>query len=99
MIRSFALRFLPFRITLLDTLYHARWGNSGLTSRITAYLVLDASHVEEPRPLDDEEDIEIVKGVSIAEILIMIKKGEFNLVGGFASLLAIEKLRDLGEYP
>jgi len=66
---------------------------------ITAYLVLDADNVKNPRPLDEEEDIEIVRGVPAAEILDMVRRGEFNIVGGFAALLAIEKLRELGELP
>lgn len=66
-------------------------------TEIVAYLVVDAMKVTNPRPLDDEEEIEIVEGVSVEEILEMIRSGEMNCIGGFASLLAIEKLRVLGE--
>lgn len=62
-----------------------------------AYLVIDAVKVDNPRPLDDEEDIEIIHGVTVDEIMEMIRAGEMNCIGGFASLLAIEKLRSLGE--
>mmetsp|Transcript_36131 Transcript_36131/g.66665 ORF Transcript_36131/g.66665 Transcript_36131/m.66665 type:complete len:127 (-) Transcript_36131:70-450(-) len=68
-------------------------------SMITAYLVLDANHVDDPRPLDEEEDIEIVRGVPAEDILDMVRRGEFNIVGSFGALLAIEKLRELGEFP
>lgn len=66
-------------------------------TEITPYLVIDAQHVPHPRPLDDEEDIEIVRGISADQILQMIREGDFNLVGGWGALLALEKLRELGE--
>ncbi|KAL3772767.1 hypothetical protein ACHAW5_007276 [Stephanodiscus triporus] len=66
-----------------------------VVTEITPYLVIDAEHVPDPRPLDDEEDIEIVRGVTAAEILRMIREGDFNLVGGWGALLALEKLREL----
>jgi hypothetical protein len=47
--------------------------------------------------LDDEEDIEIISGVTADEIMQMIREGDMNLVGGFGALLALQKLRDLGE--
>lgn len=66
---------------------------------IQCYLVIDPEPETNPKPLDEEEDIEIVSGVTIPEILGYIRDGEMNLVGGYGSLLAIEKLRELGEYP
>ena len=66
---------------------------------IAAYLVLDPKSAENPKPLDEEEDIEIVDGVTIPEIMNWIAQGEMNLVSGLGCLLAIEKLRELGEYP
>lgn len=68
-------------------------------TEIQCYLVLDPEPEENPKPLDDEEDIEIVSGATIPEILGYVRNGEMNLVGGYGSLLAIEKLRELGEYP
>ena len=68
------------------------------TTMISAFLVLDPVPEPNPRPLDDEEDIEIVKNIPIPAILEMVQNGEMNLVGGWACLLAIEKLRELGEY-
>lgn len=68
-----------------------------VVTELTPYLVIDAQHVPYPRPLDDEEDIEIVRGVTADQILQMIREGDFNLVGGWGALLALEKLRELGE--
>ena len=65
--------------------------------RVHAYLVIDPTQVEHPRPLDNEEIIEIVPRVSVDEIKRMVREGEMNMVGSWASLLALEKLRDLGE--
>eukprot|EP00978_Attheya_sp_CCMP212_P047698 scaffold422992_cov44-Attheya_sp.AAC.2 len=50
-----------------------------VVTEITAYLVLDAQHVPDPKPLDAEEDIEIVRGVTVPEILEMIRQGDMNL--------------------
>ena len=69
------------------------------TTVIQCYLVIDPEPEMNPKPLDDEEDIEIISGVTIPKILSYVKDGEMNLVGGYGSLLAIEKLRELGEYP
>ena len=66
-------------------------------TEITPYLVIDPHHVPNPRPLDDEEDIEIVRGITVEEIMQMIREGDMNLVGGWAALLALNKLRELGE--
>jgi hypothetical protein len=69
------------------------------TTKMYCYLVIDPEPESNPKPLDDEEDIEIVEGITIPEILEWVAGGEMNLVGGWGALLAIEKLRELGEYP
>ncbi len=66
-------------------------------TQITPYLVIDPDTVENPRPLDIEEEIEIIRGVTVEEIIKMIQDGCMNMVGSWACLLAIEKLRELGE--
>ena len=66
-------------------------------TRITPYLVIDPVIEEDPRELDAEEEIEIVRGVRADEILDMVRGGDMNLVGAWASLLALQKLRELGE--
>mmetsp|Transcript_2731 Transcript_2731/g.4673 ORF Transcript_2731/g.4673 Transcript_2731/m.4673 type:complete len:228 (-) Transcript_2731:1081-1764(-) len=70
-----------------------------VTTKIHPYLVVDPEQVceESVRPLDEEEDIEIVSGLTIEEILGMIQRAEMNIVGAWASLVAINKLHDLGE--
>ncbi|CAJ1958828.1 unnamed protein product [Cylindrotheca closterium] len=64
-------------------------------TNIHAYLVLNPEPAINPKPLDDEEDIEIVPGVAIGEIMEYIANGEMNLVGGWGCMLAISKLREL----
>lgn len=64
-------------------------------TKIHAYLVLDPKPASNPKPLDEEEDIEIVSGVTIEEIMQYIANGEMNLVGGWGCMLAISKLREL----
>lgn len=66
-------------------------------TNIVAYLVIDPVKVSNPRSLDIEEDIEIIEGVTVEDIISMIHRGEMNLVGGWGSLLAINKLREIGE--
>lgn len=66
-------------------------------TEMVAYLVVDPEKVSNPRALDAEEDIEIIEGVNIESILEMIHRGEMNLVGGWGCLLAINKLKELGE--
>ena len=68
-----------------------------VVTEITPYLVIDPEYVLKPRPMDDEEDIVIVRGISSDDILKAIREGDMNLVGAFAFLLALEKLRSLGE--
>ena len=69
------------------------------TTTISCFLVLDPEHETNPRPIDAEEDIEIVNNVRIPQILTWIQNGEMNLVGAWGCLLAIEKLRELELYP
>mmetsp|Transcript_42357 Transcript_42357/g.48116 ORF Transcript_42357/g.48116 Transcript_42357/m.48116 type:complete len:238 (+) Transcript_42357:99-812(+) len=64
---------------------------------ITAYLVLDPTPAINPKPLDEEEDIEIIPGVSIDKIMEYISNGGMNLVSGWGCLLAIAKLKEIGE--
>jgi hypothetical protein len=68
-----------------------------VVTEITPYLVVDPHHVPNPRPLDDEEEIEIVSGVTPDQIMQMIREGDMNLVGGWGALLAMQKLKELGE--
>lgn len=67
------------------------------TTMIHPFLVIDAQHVDNPRPLDDEEEIEILPNISVEEIMRIIRRGDMNAVGSWAALLAMEKLREMGE--
>jgi hypothetical protein len=69
------------------------------TTRLSVYLVLDPEpvHEDDAKPRDLEEDIQVVPGVSVDEIGDMIVTGRMTVVGGWASLLALQKLRELGE--
>ena len=67
------------------------------TTMIHPFLVIDAQHVSNPRPLDDEEEIEILTGIPVDEIIRIIRQGGMNVVASWAVLLALEKLRLLGE--
>lgn len=67
------------------------------TTQATVYLNLNAKTTNSPKPLDAEEEILIIPNVTIAEIMDMIAQGEMNCVGGWASLVAIHRLRELGE--
>ncbi|CAB9523073.1 expressed unknown protein [Seminavis robusta] len=67
------------------------------TTVVQAFLVLDPDPAVNPKPLDDEEDITIIPNITVPEIYEMIAKGEMNIVGGWTSMVAIQKLRELGE--
>ena len=67
------------------------------STQATVYLNLNAKIAANPKPLDAEEEIVIVPNVTIPEILEMIAKGEMNCVGAWACLVAIQRLRELGE--
>jgi hypothetical protein len=69
------------------------------TTALTVYLVLD------PHPLvddsvqrdDTEEGMEIHSHVTLEELQLLIQTGQFTAVGTFACLLALAKLREMGE--
>jgi len=71
------------------------------TTRLSVYLVLDPEpiHVDDAKPRDAEEDIHVVPDVSVEQLREWIAAGELTVVGSWASLLALEKLRELGEIP
>ena len=66
-------------------------------TKLFLYLVIDPEKEDNPKQLDLEEEIEIVPLVEVKQILDLIKEGQLNAVSAFGSLLAIEKLRELGE--
>jgi ADP-ribose pyrophosphatase YjhB (NUDIX family) len=71
------------------------------TTALTVYLVLDPEPVEQQneQPRDDtEEGMEVVPNVTVDELLQRItNSADMTVVGSWASLLALGKLRELGE--
>ncbi len=60
------------------------------------YLALNCEKVLDPKPIDDEEYIVIHNRVSYREIMQMITRGEMNTLSAYTSLLAFNKLREMG---
>ena len=70
------------------------------TTALTVYLVVDPERIpaHEAKPRDEtEEGMEILSGVSVPQVLEWIRTGEMTIVGSWTCLLALEKLRELGE--
>jgi len=68
------------------------------TTAITVYLVIDADTVldSDAKPRDDtEQGMRVVPEVSYAQLKSLLKKGKMTVVGSWATLLALEKLREL----
>lgn len=66
------------------------------TNEFYCWLVVDPEIAPNPRALDDEEFIEIVRGVSIQSAMSMLTRGQMSVVSGFVFLLGARKLRQLG---
>ncbi len=64
-------------------------------NRFNPYLILDAEQVKDPRPMDDEEFIVVQRGLSYAEIMRLIRRGEINVASSYTILLAFKKLEEL----
>jgi len=70
------------------------------TTCVTAYLVIDPKpiHKNDAKPRDPtEEGMEVIENVSVSEIRDMIERGQMTIVGGWASQLALHRLRELKE--
>lgn len=70
------------------------------TTKISVYLVID------PMPVDDttgkerdetEEGMQVVHGVTVAELRELLACGGMTIVAGWATQMALSKLRELGE--
>jgi hypothetical protein len=70
------------------------------TTRLSVYLVID------PMPVDEavskardatEEGMHTVEGVTVEELWDIVAKGGMTVVGGWATQMALHKLRELGE--
>jgi len=67
------------------------------TTRISAYLAIDPKHLPEGAnpAVDEDEDISVIDGVSIDELVASASR--MSIVGQWATLLALQKLRQLKE--
>ncbi|CAM9739047.1 unnamed protein product, partial [Choristocarpus tenellus] len=66
------------------------------TNEFFCWLCVDPEVTTTPRPLDAEEFIEIERGIALSEAMGMIVRGEMSVVSGFVTMLAMEKLQNLG---
>lgn len=69
------------------------------TQRYHYYLCVDPVPATEPRPLDDDEHINILKGVSANQVLELVLSGKTTATAALVMMLALHKLRQLGELP
>lgn len=60
------------------------------------WLVVDPEVTTTPKAMDDEEFIEIKRGVSIQQCMAMLGRGELSVVSSFVVLMGARKLRQLG---
>lgn len=70
------------------------------TTRLSVYLVIDPIPVDSAsaRPRDElEEGMQILPRVSIDQLLAWIDEGQTTVVGSWACLLALRRLRAIGE--
>ena len=49
-----------------------------------------------PRALDDEESIEIKRGLTMKQVSSMLTGGKLSMVSSFVFLMGTRKLRELG---
>lgn len=70
------------------------------STKLSVYLVIDPTEIpiDKAKPRDTtEEGMEIVNSVTIYQIWELIINGRMTVVGGWACMLAINKLKELGE--
>ncbi|PFH32020.1 hydrolase, NUDIX family protein [Besnoitia besnoiti] len=65
--------------------------------RFLPYIVKDATPVSDPRPLDDDEIIVPVHGISVEEAVWIALHGRMTSTGCMMLFLALHKLRELKE--
>ena len=65
-------------------------------NRLHPYLVIDSSIDPNPRGQDDTEQIEVEHGVSLAEAKRRLLAGDMPAPSAMVTLMAIDKLRELG---
>jgi len=65
-------------------------------NKFYAYLAIDCKKVMSPRPIDEEEYIKIKPNINYRQLLKLISSGQMNVLSSYASLMAINKLTELG---
>ena len=60
------------------------------------WLVVDPHVTLTPRALDDEESIEIKRGLTMKQVSSMLTGGKLSMVSSFVFLMGTRKLRELG---
>lgn len=60
------------------------------------FLALDCESVSDPRPMDDDEYIDVEHGVTRQRLLDLIRNGELNVNSSYTVLLALTKLEEMG---
>ena len=59
-------------------------------------MAIDCELVNNPRPIDDEEHITNKPNINFKQLMSLIMSGRMNVLSSYASLMAIQKLKDLG---
>lgn len=70
------------------------------TTRIIVFLVIDPVPVDssQAKPRDDtEEGMQVIPNVTVEQLRHWIQTGQMTIVGSWGTLLALQKLRELGE--
>ena len=70
------------------------------TTRLTVFLVIDPVAVDsaQAKPRDDtEEGMQVIPNVTVKQLEHWIQTGQMTIVGSWGTLLALQKLRQLGE--
>lgn len=67
-------------------------------NRLYCYLALNCHVVDHPKPMDDEEYIEIHRGITYKQLTDLLYSGKLNLPSSFTVMMGLKKLQDLG-YP
>ncbi|EKX49575.1 hypothetical protein GUITHDRAFT_104537 [Guillardia theta CCMP2712] len=65
-------------------------------NRLHPYLVIDCMRDPNPKPKDDDEIIEVEQGVALEEARRRVLEGDMPAPAAMVTLLAIDKLRQLG---
>lgn len=60
------------------------------------FLALDCEEVAQPRPMDDEEHITVLRNITHPQLMQWVCEGRINVLSSYTALLGISKLREMG---